>query len=736
MGRWRWIRGWLVLVSVPLTASANEPPTYRVMRAELPPRIDGLLEEDLWKQEPTFELRYQFRPGENQPAPISTRFWIAYDNNSLYVAVWAEDPAPQKIRARYSDRDKAFQDDFVGIWLDTFADERRAYELLVNPLGVQMDLIQDDVTGKEDASWDGVWESAGRISSGGYSVELAVPWTTLRFPENAEGQIWRIHAFRNWPREHRYQLSLVPIDRNRGCFLCQAARLEGLQGLKSHRDLEVAPTLVGAREDSRGRATEASSDAGLTLRWGPTSNLTLQGAWNPDFSQVEADAFQLDVNRRFALFLPEKRPFFLESSELFRTRLEAVYTRAISQPRWALRLTGKRNRDAFGLALGEDEETHLLLPGAQSSELVLLPLRNRFAILRYRRDLPKTGSILGFLYTGREASSYHNRVAGFDLFLRPRDAHSFRFEALGSTTLNPVSVHPFESVRPQERTGTAWRGAYQFQNARWESYWVYEQRSAGFRADLGFIPQVDIRRWVIGAFRVFRRDGSSWFNEIFLGGDVDETRDTRGNLLERELELRFTYAGPRQSQVELGPRYRRTFLHGVEVEERQLDLYAQVRPLAEAELSAGGTYGDRADWIGAREGRGFRTEAAVHWTPGRHWAAALDSSSERLDLPEGRLFEAQILRLRLELRLNLRTGIRWIGQWSDIQRNPALYAFPVDPRSRRFANQLLFSWKLKPQTVVYLGASEDSSGQGHDRVDLVRTQRTFFLKLGYAWNPF
>ncbi len=729
-----------LLVFVPLgflaAGSPEQLPRYSAVRVDSAPRIDGVLDDACWAREATFELRYQFRPGENELAPVATRFWIAYDSVAFYVAVRADDPEPEKIRARYTDRDRAFDDDLVGISLDTFADERRAYELFVNPLGVQIDSIRDDVTDREDSSWDGLWESAGKIDSQGYSVEFAIPWSTLRFPPTQADRFWRVNAFRAWPREHRYQLSLVSIDRNRGCFLCQAARLEGLVDIPSKRGLELAPTLVTLREERLGQATQESAEGGLTIRWALSSDITLQGAWNPDFSQVETDALQLDINTRFALFYPEKRPLFLESSEIFFTRSRAIYTRAISDPLWALRLTGKRNQDAFGLVLGQDQSTNLLLPGPEGSRLASLAIDNQFSIFRYRRDLPLSGSTLGVLYTSREAEDYHNRLGGFDLFLRPRDSHSIRVEALASKTRYPENLNDIASLEREGRTGYSWRTAYNFNNSRWETYVVYEHRTPEFRADLGFIPQVDIDRWVVGAFRVFRRDGTSWFNEIFVGGDIDETRDTRGNLLEQESELRITYQGPRQSRLEVGPRYRRTVLASRPLEEIQLDLYGQIRPTGALGLSAGATFGDRVDAVNVREGRGWQAEAGFHWTPGRRWSLALDSTAERLDLPEGRLFEAWIFRLRAEYRPDLRTGIRWIGQWVAIERDPELYPFAIAQTTSRFTNQLLLSWKLKPQTVAFLGISENSVGQGIDRVDLQRTQRTVFLKLGYSWNPF
>ena len=150
-------------------------PVYRVTRMTDTIRVDGRLDESAYSAPPTFELAYETRPAENKPAPVRTEVWITFDSSNLYAAFRAHDPDPKQIRARYSDRDNAFGDDFLGIVLDTFNDQRRGFEFFANPLGVQMDLTQNEMTGNEDASWDAIWESAGRITADGYEVRCASP---------------------------------------------------------------------------------------------------------------------------------------------------------------------------------------------------------------------------------------------------------------------------------------------------------------------------------------------------------------------------------------------------------------------------------------------------------------------------------------------------------------------------------------------------------------------------------
>ncbi len=718
----------------PAVSAPQAPIRYQFRRAAEPVRVDGELDEMVWQGPATLELRYETRPADNGPAPVATAFWIAYDDRFFYFAARAEDPEPERIRARFSDRDNAFADDFVGLVLDTFHDQRRAFEFFVNPLGVQMDMVQNDVTGEEDETWDALWFSAGRITATGYQVEAAIPLSSLRFPPREGAQVWGIDAIRIWPRDHRYRLGLVRLDRNRDCYLCQAAELEGLQGVRPRRDIELDPTLVAARTDRRGEGTgETEIDPGLTARWGLTPHLTLHAAVNPDFSQVEADAQQLDVNTQFALFFPEKRPLFLEGADLFSTRINAIYTRNLADPRWAAKLTGKVGATGLGLIVAEDEVTNLLFPSSEGSALGSIPDSNVASILRFRRDLPLPGSTFGLLYTGREGGDYHNRVAGFDLFLRPARGHAARVEALFSSSAYPDAIAA-EFAQPRGRfSGHGLRAAYSFNSAAWTAYAIYEDRARDFRADLGFIPRVDFRTGVVGGERIIQGDGGRWFNEIRVGADFDQTWNQRGDLLERETEAWLTYRGPREIYVDLRPVLRRTVLSGMALDERAFGFYAEGRPGRSLYLSLGGTIGDAIDFANVAEATGYRLDPGLRLDLGRHLRLQLNHSSERLEVARGELFRAELTRLNANYQFGLRTAVRLVSQYLAVDRQPELYREAVPRRTRRFGNQLLLSWKLSPQTVAFAGYSDISLGD--DRVDLVRSARTFFVKLGYAWLP-
>ncbi|MFP5286175.1 MAG: sugar-binding protein [Thermoanaerobaculia bacterium] len=367
---------------------------YRIPRMDAAPRIDGVLDEPSWEQGLVLEIETEIDPGKNVPAPVSAFAFLAYDDDNLYVAFRAHDPEPSAIRAHLSDRDTPYADDFVGIMLDTFNDERGGYEFFVNPLGVQMDLARNETSSEneEDANWDAIWSSAGRIDEQGYTVEMAIPFSSLRFQRSAGEQTWGLTAFRSYPRSRRHQINVNAVDPDDSCFICHIPKVTGFAGATPGRNVEFDPTLTAHRTDRReafpegSYAGEEEADLGLTARWGITPNLTFSGAVNPDFSQVEADAAPLDVNTQFTLFFPEKRPFFLEGADFFETPWNVIHTRTVADPAWGVKLTGKEGRNGIGLFVAQDEVTNLLLPGSQRSATAALQMETTDAALRYRRD--------------------------------------------------------------------------------------------------------------------------------------------------------------------------------------------------------------------------------------------------------------------------------------------------------------------------------------------------------------
>jgi hypothetical protein len=717
-----------------------ERPVYKVGRAISPITIDGVLDEAAWQQAAVVELKYETRPKENLPPDVKTDALLTYDGDFLYVGFRAHDPEPSAIRAHLLDRDKAFSDDFVGIVLDTFNDERRAFEFFVNPLGVQMDMFMDDVGGTEDETWDAIWHSAGKINDTGYAVEIAIPWSSLRFPRTEGEQTWGFDALRFYPRSQRARISSHPLDRNISCYLCQESKMTGFSGVTPGKNIELAPTATATRTDRRDDFPQGSfaegdveTDLGLTAKWGITPNLTLNATLNPDFSQVEADAAQLDVNNQFALFFPEKRPFFLEGADFFDTPFDAVFTRNVADPTWGLKLTGKEGKNGLGVFAARDDRTNLLLPGSNSSAATSLDFETSDAVLRYRRDFGSS-SALGVLFTGREGDGYLNHLAGLDGRYLMSDTNSIRAQFLRSRTEYPVSVREdFGQPAGTLEDDALWL-SFDHNSRNWFGYVRYEDVGRDFRADMGFMPRVDYKFQMAGGGHVWHLDRHG-FTRASLAGDWDRREDQSGQLLEEEFEAWIDLNGPRQSFISIDVGVRDRFFNGVTFDEKFSNTYFEVQPTGDLFLSLRTRYSDEIDFVNTQAGDLLHLEPTVRYNLGLHLRTTLTHFYQKLDVEGGNLFTANLSQLTAVYQFNVRTFLRAILQYTDIDRTPSLYTsgIEVDEHTEALFSQLLFSYKLNPQTVLFVGYSDNSFGD--QRVDLTRADRTLFLKLGYAWVP-
>jgi len=703
--------------------------------------IDGIMDEAAWADAIPVSLNIETRPGENTPAKIETVAYLIEDGKSLYVAFDAKDPEPAKIRAFLRDRDSAYNDDWVGITIDTYGDERRAFEFLANALGVQMDLTNDDINKNEDDSWDAIWDSAGTIGANGFIVEMEIPLSQLRFPRIAGKQTWGIDLIRNYPREHRYRIASNALDRNIDCYLCQVEKVQGLDGVEPGRDLEIVPTLTARKADSTDdpgveplQSGDADADVGLSVRWGITPDLTANLAINPDFSQVEADAAQLEVNNQFALFFPEKRPFFLEGADYFRTPLRAVFTRTVADPSVGTKLTGKKGKNTFGVFVAQDEVTNFIFPGAFGSDSESLSRENTAFVGRYSRSFGE-GSTFGGLVTARSGDDYHNTVGGFDLRWKINDRHSVRAQHLISDTEYPLTIATDFDQPIDSFDGDATFAGYDYRSRNWFAYVRHQARSDGFRADSGFVPQVDFSQQIVGLGRVWHGDEDNWYSRLQLNGDWDIKHDDNGRLLEKEIEVEFNIRGPMQSFFEIDAEIRDVLSEDVLFEESKISLFGEFQPRGGLLLGVSTSIGDQVDFDNTQLGEEIRIDPFLRWNIGRHLLLRYNGVFVKLDQKDGAsIFNAAVHDVRLTWQFSVRSFLRLTTQFQDIERNLDSYVDVVDRRSRDVGRQLLYSYKINPQTVFFLGYS-DALLDEDNLSGLTATDRTWFMKVGYAWTP-
>lgn len=711
---------------------------YRIPRTNSPVRIDGELNEDAWKNAFVLELKYEVSPGINIEAPVKTEVLLTYDDSTLYAAFRAFDTDPDSIRAYLHDRDSAWSDDWVAIVIDTFNDERRDYLIGCNSLGVQMDTIEINFP-EQNSEWDGIWDSAGRIQEWGYSVEIAIPFDQLRFQRSEGDQIWGFDAVRNYPRSVNHFMGSFPRDRNNNCYLCQATKIKGFAGIDPGRNIEIVPTLTAARTDERSELPDSDfeeqnqdAEVGVSAKWGITPNITFNATANPDFSQVEADARQLDINRTFALFYPEKRPFFTEGADYFETLINVIHTRTMRAPEWGFKLTGKEGANTVGAYVVRDEFTNLLIPGVQSSRSTSLASANYSTVLRYKRDIGNQYNVGGF-FTNRQADDYFNRVFGIDGRFRITDRDRISVEFIGSSTRYPDEMAQQYNQPQDDFTGTAYAIDY-FHDAK-DLTWVvrYWGFSDDFRSDLGFSPRIGYR-WLSGWMDYYwYADAGKWWSTINVGGGFDYTTDTNGDLLYRTQNAWLDFSGAMQSSINLRGEFNlKEVYNGQEFDNSGFRIRGSIRPVTQVYLSGNFFIGNDIDYSNTRQADRLSIKPGINLNLGRHIQLNYSHNYEKLSVESGRLYTANISETRLIYQFDKRALIRAILQYVDYRRNTEVYTFEIDPVFKSLFTQFLFSYKLNPRTVLFIGYSDNY--YGNQDFSLEQNDRTVFVKLGYSWT--
>ncbi len=719
----------MVVVCACTTASA-----INVKKATGPIRIDAVLDEPAWAEATPIRIDREWFPGDDIPAAVATEALITWDDDTLYVAFRASDPQPAQIRARFAERDGALNDDNVGILIDPFNDERIAYQFRMNPLGVQADAINSDVEGTEDFSWDAIWDSAGRMTNDGYVVEAAIPLQQLRIPAGKGDQSWGVMAMRDYPRNVRHRFRSIVTDENRNCLICQFADVSGFGVPTSGRNVEVTPSLTGNLQQDRSSGRLSTEDRGLepgiSGRWAMTPSTSLQATINPDFSQVEADAAALDVNTRFALSFPEKRPFFLEGSDFFDTQMPLVFTRTIAAPIAGLKLTGKSGRHAYGVLIARDEITNFLVPFDQSSLRTSISDASNTAILRYRGSLSST-STAGVLFSSRTGDDYSNSVLSADSFFRLTEQDSVRVQVAGARSEYPEIL---TAAGQPEGTlnGHSFLARYDHSDRDWTWLASYSELSPEFRADAGLINQVGVRSGVAGASRRVRGGPDRWFRNLNFQVFADARQEWDSAWNEWGADIVAVYQGSRQSTVSLLIAPNQEHFAGTTYHNTRYNVQGSIQAGRDLSLSGSVNWGEAIDFTNQRKAEFITVSPSATFHLGRHINGDVSWVRQIFSTTAGdEIFTADIPQTRIIYHLNRRTFVRAILQCRSVDRDPEQYVVPVGRESRNLLSQLLVSYRLDAQTVFLAGYSDNYSAT--EAIDLTQTNRAVFIKLAYAW---
>lgn len=713
---------------------------YDIPSTSTTPAIDGVFATQEWAAALKVELTNETHPSQNIPALVNTAVYVMEDGENFLVAFVAEDPEPDKIRAFYRDRDRAYQDDFVGVVLDTFNDERRAFEFFVNPLGVQMDLTQDDVARREDDSWNALWDSAGMITATGFVVEMRIPLKQMRFASGLEQQTWGIDLLRFYPRDVRHRLSNNTSDYSLSCYLCQLKKAQGFSNLEQGTNLQVIPTITSRWSENRPKpATDSwvrgdpEFEAGADLRWGINEDMILNATINPDFSQVEADNAQLDVNNTFSLFFAERREFFLDGAEYFNTNANLVYTRNINAPDYGMKLTGKSGNHTYGVMAANDARTGFVIPGNLGSKVATIPDTDSSNLaLRYRYDQGRNLTI-GTLVTARAAEDYSNTLASTDLNWRIGNSGRFTAQAMHSDSEYPLSIQTGYD-QAESLQDSAWSVGYNHQGQNFNLNINTTDYGKDFRADLGFINKVDYTERVINPGYTWRpQPGTSKLTAIGIWSRWDKSWDQAGLELEEESQAGVWINGPLQSYAETWVSDRQRYFNGQYFNENSRGIFAQFQPWGGAQFRLNINTGSTIDFANTQAANVLTYGPGFTLQLGRHLQMQLNYNHQELDVSGGQLFTTDLIDLRLTYQFDNRSFVRAIFVHSDTERNPALYRNRVDARSRSLNTQFLYSYRFNAQTRFFIGYS-DSAMQDATLTDLEATNRTVFAKFSYAWQ--
>jgi hypothetical protein len=723
-------------------AGPNDPP-IEIFRAAGKIEVDGQLGDPGWTKAKPIETWFETRPGDNIEPKVASTAYLAFDDSFLYAAFDFEDPEPRKIRAPLANRDNVpSYTDYGGLLIDCNNDGRTAQMFLANARGIQYDAISSDAAG-EDSAPDFFWESSARVTSTGWVLEMRIPFSSLRYT-GSDPEQWRIMLYRNHPREFRYQMFTSRQPRDSTCFICNSTPLVGLGGLPSGSHWVAAPYVTGAQlaepEGDVGTpldSNDPTSEIGLDAKWLPSPNTVIDLTLNPDFSQIESDAPLIAANERFALFFPEKRPFFLEGSDLFETPLTAVYTRTFHAPRWGARATGEFKGNHYTLLAGEDRGGgSVIIPGPQGSDLVDQDQESFVTLNRFRRDFGQ--SFLSVIYSGREIDGgAYNRVFGPDFRwqVTKNDVITGQLLLSESETSNlPDLTDEWDGRKLSGHAAELW---WYRQTKQWDYFALYNDLSNNFRADNGFVPQVGLQRTYGEIGRSFYPEEKP-ISRLRLFTRADYKVDREGELLSKFVMPGFGFDALLSSFVRFEFLFDETRSGDELIRRNQVRPRIVLRPggfFSEIELTA--RLGDEIDFDNDRPADGTSLGLELELRPSDHLELELGAERRVLDVTteeglSGRLFTAQVAQLRAVYSFNAKSWLRLIGQWRRTERRLDLYDDPedVDRLSESLDGSLIFAYKLNWQSVLYVGLGD--SRELDELENLEPASQEVFIKISYA----
>lgn len=724
-------------------------PTLEVRRAAGPIKIDGQLGDPGWQGAARVGNFAEHNPGDQTKPSVDTEAFITYDDEYLFVAFLCYDD-PEKVRASLCERDEIYSDDYAIVLIDSYAEASWAYEIAANPHGIQGDVLWAR-SGGEDVGFDVIYESAGTITDRGYQLEMAIPFSSLRFP-NKPVQTWKMDFWRNHPREDRGQYSWAAYDRDDPCWPCQWGTVTGIENVRPGKGFEILPSLIGfqsasldgdgtTEEPYRFQNEDLDGQMSIGAKYSLSSDVTAEVTYNPDFSQVEADPAQIDVNSTFALWYDERRPFFQEGSDLFRTWTPTVYTRSINDPQLAAKMTARFDGTSIAYLAARDELTPIILPLEEGSEF--LEAGKSFSnILRARKTLAED-TYLGAIITDRRLDDGGSgTVLSADGEIRLARNFRLQWQALASHTEEPDDTSLTSDVSDEYFDGKRHTAAFDG-----ESFWGHflvanlEERSRHFdldlsyteysptlRVDNGYLPQNNRREVNLFAGYTIYFEDHKIFNSIYpyitpgLVWNADGLRKDGWMRLECDLQMKG------QTSVHPSLMWSSERLAGIKFDDIWRSHFCWHSQFSDM-LGVNGSV-DFGHLIARNEDPPVMGKEQYH-TLGLNFKPTprmriepeiMYNKSVSRDTGD-KLFEGYITRTRLNYQLTRELSFRLVFQYDDFDK-----AWDLDP---------LVTYRLSPFSLFYIGSTYDYEDIEEEDGSVRRrelTSRQFFLKLQYLFQ--
>lgn len=709
---------WAPIFVTLLISHAYTAEVINVTHTNTPPVIDGFLDEATWDAAAKFDNFKTIKPDYGKEPSQKTIAYMTYDTENLYFAFRCFDSEPEKIKTSVSSRDHIYNDDYVLILLDTFNTMQESYGLFINPEGIQGDAIINS-DGNGDSSFDMVWYSDGIIDDEGYTIECQIPLQSIRFPGKNTITL-RVSFFRQIVRSSE-EFSFPPMYADKGSILKQSQPIS-VSGWKYKRVVEFLPAVTHntqqSAEQGRMKTDERNTDFSLTSKVGLASDLILDATYNPDFSQVEADAGQIDVNLRYALFYPEKRPFFLEGNDIFQFAgnvedgplVRVVHTRTIVDPIFGIKLTGKLGRKANMAAIYARDD----LPDDP------IDMHPDFAIARYKYALREDSYIGGF-YTAKEYGQGFNRVVGADGRFRLTQTAFADFHLFGAFTKRNGNT--------ETSSDHALGLHYQYGNRNVLVDLGYQDISKNFQVDTGFVTRTGLRR--LSAFTMYRfYPESNFFQRIepfywsFHLYDTEDEMFETFNLFTLRFWLprstMFRVDGILANEVFAGERFGTSgfgFQTSSQITKRiSFNMFLR---------RTGAVYYDPDN---PYQGFGNRLGGDFQYQPLDKLSFVLSLSYVNFfrESDKKKIYSYAIIRSRNTFQINRYLFLRAIFEYNDFRD--------------RLTLDTLISFTYIPGTVIYAGygsAFEKLEWNGQSYLpsdDFLQTKRGFIFKVSYLWR--